>query len=161
MVIPDTVKILIAAAGGGYVTYFLEKRKQRFSKNLDEKREVYNEFVSLIVDLLNSSRSSNTSDVEKSAASKETIDKFYEFYKKFILFASSKSIDAFGEWMTYIRSSNVDNKVWIGMLSNLIGSMRKDLGLSNFWLGANKTRLLRALLTDYDSIFEKKSSSGR
>ena len=81
---------------------------------------------------------------------KELVDKLYEFYKKYILYAYS---DYF-QYQFQINSNEEDKdiklKTQILKLTKIMLEMRTDLGLENKKLGNNGEKIFRALLSDYN-----------
>ena len=73
-----------------------------------------------------------------------------------VLYASPKVIKAFNDFLDYAQSlDKIDNprpEVVLFKLADLIGAMRKDLGLSNKRLGQNHRKLLRSSITDFDKF---------
>jgi len=69
---------LIGAGVGYLIKQNIEKKKELLSDVHKERRELYQQFVNLIVDIFKQSKKNkNIGD--------DTINKLYEFYKKYIL----------------------------------------------------------------------------
>ncbi len=89
----------------------------------------------------------------------EIVKKLYEFYKKYILYASPGVINSFSDYFQYLYATNsqkvtLDLKVLFTKLSKIMIEMRKDLGLINQDLGENGEKLFRAIITDFDEIMK-------
>ena len=140
---------LIGAAIGYMVKQFIERRKELLSEVNKERRDLYQKFVDLMIEILTINKSGNV-NYEKETA------KLYDFYKKYILYASPSVIIAFSDYfqMLYRNESNQDQKSHLKMLSRIMLEMRKDLGLSNRGMGKNGEKLLRALIKDIDEYFD-------
>ncbi|WP_245967245.1 hypothetical protein [Ulvibacterium marinum] len=80
----------------------------------------------------------------------------YEFYKKYVLYASPKVIIAFSDYFQFMYQQNedekTDSKQHLLLMTKIMVEMRKDLGLKNKDLGKNGQKLMRALIKDYDVI---------
>ena len=82
----------------------------------------------------------------------------FEFYKKYILYASPNVIKAFSDYFQFVYNQqgngNVeDSKKSLEFMTKIMLEMRKDIGLKNDGLGMNGQMLLRALINDYDTIW--------
>lgn len=148
------IVLSIISAGVGYlIKHFIEKRKDLLSKVNEERREHYQEFVDLVVDILDTAKKD---DIINSA---EIVPKLSKFYKKYILYASPGVINSFSEYFQYLYSGNDATKqtnpsIHIRKLSDVLVEMRKDLGLSNKKLGQNGENLFRAIINDFDEIIK-------
>ncbi|QSE97237.1 hypothetical protein [Fulvivirga lutea] len=144
---------LIGAGIGYLIKQNIEKRKELLSEVHKERRELYQQFVNLIVDIFKQSKAKKDID-------KEFINTLYEIYKKYILYGSPAVINSFADFFQYLYSTNEvqksDTKIMLELLSRIMVEMRKDLGLENKGLGQNGNQLLRAMFTDYNKIMEQK-----
>ncbi len=138
---------------GGVIGYFikasLDKKKDLISEVTKERRELYQKFIDLVIDIFKGTKTNHNQD-------KQFVSKLYDFYKKYVLYASPEVINSFSDYFQYLYSSNeenpLDHKIHFKKLTKIMISMRSDLGLSNNNLGVNGEKLLRALLTDFDRI---------
>lgn len=152
----DTTLIsIIAAAVGGLIGYFLkyylEKRKEYSSEIYKERRENYQTFVNLFIDVL---------DGSKKIPEKRLRTEMYDFYKKSVVYASPEVIHAYSNFFQHSykmaeESSKNDGLNTLQYLTGIIKAMRKDLGLSNKSLGKHGEILWKPLLRDYDNMKEK------
>ena len=146
------LSIILTLIGGGLgflLKHIIEKRKEVLSQITKERRELYQNFINLVIDLFSGSKTG------KSLPDKQVLTKIFEFYKKYIMFASPEVINAFSNYFQYLYSTNsdpskMDYKIHFQKLSRIMIEMRKDLGLSNRNLGKNGERIFRALITDFD-----------
>ena len=85
---------------------------------------------------------------------KNVVKELYDFYKKYILYASSNVIIAFSNYFQLIYKHNHSNKIEPSIhfkyLAKIMLEMRKDLGLKNKGLGENGEMLMKALIIDYN-----------
>lgn len=83
----------------------------------------------------------------------------YEFYKKYVMYASPKVIKAYSDYFQYMYKQNdgeeSDLKKHLQFMTKIMLEMRKDLGLKNNGLSRNGEMLMRALIKDYDAILVK------
>ena len=144
---------LIGAGIGFLIKHSIEKKKELTSEITKERREIYQQFVNLIIGLWSDSKSGKKSN-------SNLTQKLYEFYKKYVLYASPEVIIAFSDYFQYLYDTNktengeFDTKNHLIKLTNIMAEMRKDLGLNNKGLGKNGEMLLRAMFTDYDKIIK-------
>lgn len=143
---------LIGAGVGYLIKQSIEKKKELLSEVNKERRESYQKFIDLIIELF------------KNAKTKDYVDpkfmsKLYDFYKKYILFASPRVINAFSDYFQYLYQTNsglkkLSNKKQIRLLTKAMAEMRRDLGLKNNKLGIDGERLLRVMITDFDKVMK-------
>ncbi|MBS1554218.1 MAG: hypothetical protein JSU09_04765 [Bacteroidetes bacterium] len=150
---------LIGAGIGYLIKQNIEKRKELLSDVHKERRELYQHFVNLIIDIFEKSKANES-------ISGDVINKLYEFYKKYILYGSPGVINAFADFFQYIYATNEgqesNTKRMLELLSKIMFEMRRDLGLENKGLGHNGSKLLRAMFSDYNKIMKvEKTPSGR
>ena len=149
-----TILLPIIGAGiGFFIKHIIEKKKDLYSQVTIERRELYQQFINLIIDLFSASKTG------KSLPDRLTLNKLYEFYKKYVLYASPGVINSFSDYFQYLYlTNNNDEKSDIILhfrkLSRIMIEMRKDLGLSNKKLGTDGERLFRALITDFDKYIK-------
>ncbi len=150
------VTVILPLIGGGFgyfIKHQLEKKKKFQSKITDERRELYQQFVDFVIDILRNTKSNsklNESDI---------LNTLFNFYKKYVLYASPEVINTYSDYFQYLYklnelNSKIDTKTHIQKLTRVIKAMRKDLGLTNKNLGNDGEMIFRALFTDFDEIFE-------
>lgn len=149
--------ILLPLLGGGIGFLFkryLDKQKELFNEVAKERRQSYQAFINLIVDIVSEGKTGNPKK-----SNSDNIKELYEFYKKNILFAPPKIVNAFGDYMQYVytQEKNEDpnpkrHQIHILKLTRVMKEMRHDLGLKNTDLGENGERLMRAMMKDFDKI---------
>ncbi len=145
---------LLGAGIGFLFRHSIEKKKELTSEITKERREIYQQFVNLIIGIWSDSKSGKKSN-------SNLTEKLYEFYKKYVLYASPGVIITFSDYFQFLYDANraenaeIDTKNHLIKLTTIMAAMRKDLGLSNKNLGENGEMLLRAMFTDYDEIIRK------
>lgn len=130
---------LIGGIIGYFINYFFERKKELYSKVNQERREIYQNFVNLII-----SFSNENSKLESNSIKNE----LNNFYKKYVLFASPNviiSLTYFIELINLNDRSEIEKKYYEA-LTEIIYEMRKDLGLSNNNLGKKGGKLLNAIV---------------
>lgn len=143
----------VLGAGIGYLFKSnVEKRRQLLEPVNQERRELYQQFVDLIIDIFKGTKTG------KQKKEQDLLIQLYTFYKKYILYASPEVIIAFSDYFQYLYRVNGemenDFKIHFQKLTHIMAEMRKDLGLSNKKLGKNGEKLFRALITDFDSMMK-------
>ena len=153
--------IIIASMGliGGIIgyllRYFLDKKKEHVSENRKITRELYQGFVNRVVELFKSVK--ETKEDNSGVAMKQIVDGIFEFYKKYLLYASPELVRAFGDFMQFnYRQTAKDPKETMRRLGRVIKTMRSELGLSNKGLGEDGEEVFRALLKDFDQFYSTK-----
>jgi len=149
-----TISLPIIAGGLGYLwKSSIEKKRELLSEVNIERRAAYQIFVNMVIDIFADIKSNKGNDVNKS------LKQLHEFYKKNVLFASPSVVISFSNYMQYIYTQEDKKKeskdyalVQLKMLTVVMKDMRKDLGLSNKGLGDQGEILIRALITDFDSL---------
>jgi hypothetical protein len=141
---------LIGASIGYLYKQGIEKKKELLGEVHRERRELYQQFVNLIIGLYGDIKLDRPHD------NNEMLAKHFEFYKKYVLYASPEVINAFSNYFQFLYSINgntqkPDAKDQIRKLTKVMIMMRKDLGLSNKGLGEDGEKLFRALITDFDT----------
>jgi hypothetical protein len=151
----NTTLSVLPSIIGGLVGYFIkhsiDKKRELQSEVTKERRELYQNFVNLIIDIFCETRTG-----EKQPDT-QLLSKLFEFYKKYVLYASPEVINNFSDYFQYLYSANgetntLDHKIHFRKLSKIMKAMRTDLGLSNKELGEDGERLFRALITDFDKL---------
>jgi hypothetical protein len=143
------ITLPILGAGVGYlIKYNIEKQKDLMSEVTKTRRELYQQFVDLIIDIFENNKSG------RQQPEKQLISKLYTFYKKYVLYASPQVINSYADYFQYLYSHDASNTmdftIHFKKLTRILAAMRKDLGLKNNNLGKNGERLLRALIKDFD-----------
>lgn len=146
-----TITLPLFGAGVGFlIKHNIEKKKDLMSEVTKTRRELYQQFVDLIIDLFENTKTG------KQQPEKQLMTKLYAFYKKYVLYASPDVINAYADYFQYLFSHDASNtmeaKVHFKKLTRILAAMRKDLGLKNKNLGKDGERLFRALITDFDKI---------
>ena len=146
------ITILLPLLGGGIgflLKRHLDKKREIFNENAKERRQAYQDFVDLIIDLFANSKLKNNKKVD--------LNKLYGFYKKNILFAPPNVVNAFSDYMQFLYHYDADDEqakyTQIKKLTKVLKEMRADLGLKNKGLGNDGERLMRAIINDFDSIY--------
>lgn len=146
-----TIGLPLIGAGIGYlIKSQLEKKKELNNELNKQRREIYQNFVNLIIDIFaNTKLKKNSSD--------QNLKQLYEFYKKYVLFASPNVIKAFSDYFQHLYDQNKEEnlKLHLSLITKIMFEMRKDIGLENKGLGENGEMLMRALITDFDKIYQK------
>lgn len=144
-----TIGLPLLGAGIGYlIKSYLEKKKEINTELNRQRREIYQSFVNLIIDIFSNSKL-------KVDSSEQNLKQLFEFYKKYVLFASPSVIKAFSDYFQYLYNQNKeeDLKLHLSLITRIMLEMRKDIGLDNKGLGNNGEMLMRALITDFDQIY--------
>jgi len=144
---------LIGAGVGYLIKQSIEKKKELITEVTKERRELYQQFVDLIIDIFSGTKTG------KQSKDGELLKKLYGFYKKYVLYASPEVINSFSDYFQYLYSAGgetdkLDHKTHFTKLTRIMLEMRKDLGLPNKNLGKNGENLFRALITDFDRIMK-------
>lgn len=146
------ITILLPLVGGGVgflLKRYLDKKRELFNENAKERRQAYQDFVNIIIDIFAGKKDANQESFD--------VNRLYDFYKKNILFAPPSVVNAFSDYMQfiYIFENNDQNQTaeHIKKLTEVLKQMRKDLGLSNADLGENGEKLMRAIIKDFDTLF--------
>lgn len=149
------ITIILPIIGGGigyFIKHQLEKKKKLQSKVTNERRELYQQFVDFVIDIL---RNTKTGEQQNES---EILDTLFNFYKKYVLYASPQVINTYSDYFQYLYKINeeenkMDNRTHFQKLTRILKAMRKDLGLKNKKLGEDGEMIFRALITDFDEIF--------
>ena len=148
-----TVFFSVVTAGiGYYARHIIEKRKELQNEVNVERRAVYQKFVDIIVEDLHSQSEPDKQDFKK------VNDAMFDFYKKYMLYASPDVINAMGNYRQYnfallTGKETMNPRVHYENLSKVLLEMREDLGLSNKNLGDNGERAFKTMLMDYHDYF--------
>lgn len=148
---------LISGSIGYYIRFRIDKTKEVNSKVTEKRREHYQEFVNIVVDII------GADSQEKKIDNRKVMVEFHNFYKIYLVYASPSVINAFGDYFQFLYHDHQDESKDIFnrtrkhfmLLSQIIIKMRKDLGLSNRELGKYGQRVFRAKLRDIDHYFPK------
>lgn len=145
-----TITLPLAGAGIGYlIKYNIEKKKQLTNELTVQRREIYQQFVNLIIDLF--------ANTKLNKPNNNSLKNLFEFYKKYILFASPNVIKAFSDYFQSVynpQEGDNESKKSLELITKIMLEMRKDLGLDNTGLGNNGEMLMRALINDYHKIWK-------
>ncbi|MDM1408688.1 hypothetical protein [Myroides sp. DF42-4-2] len=138
---------------GYFIKSYIDKKQALLSEVSKERREHYQGFVDLIIDIFNNIKQGDTPNDH------ELVGKLFSFYKKYILYASPKVINSFSDYFQYLYSCNdggvtMDTNIQFRKLSTIMKAMRADLGLSNKNLGRDGEKIFRALIKDFDTIIK-------
>jgi len=148
-----TISLPLLGAGIGFlIKHNIEKKKEINNELTRQRRENYQQYVNLIIDLLAGTKTN------KKKNNTNILTDLYEFYKKYVLYASPNVIKAFSDYFQFIYNANEDDpnytKNSLELTTKIMYEMRKDIGLNNKGLGKNGEMLLRALINDYDTIWK-------
>ena len=140
---------LIGVFVGYFVKHILDKQKEALSKIAEERRGLYQQFVDMVIDLMKATKT------EKAIPEQELQNTLYEFYKKYIVYASPGVINAYSDYFQFLyrNADGIKNEgvfKHFAKLTKILIEMRRDLGLSNRKLGRNGIKLMRALIIDFD-----------
>jgi len=142
---------IVGALVGYFVKHNIDKKRELNSEIAKERREIYQQFVNLMVGIFASTKKN------KNANTTKLVNELYEFYKKYVLYASPGVIKAFSNYFQLIYHQDTENgfdtKLNLLHMTKIMAEMRKDLGLKNKGLGKDGEVLMRAILKDYDEIF--------
>ncbi|CAN5247700.1 hypothetical protein BH23BAC1_BH23BAC1_50370 [soil metagenome] len=144
---------LLGAGLGFFIRNYIEKKNELLSEVTKERRELYQQFVNLIIDIFKGTKSG------KHKENVQNMNRLYDFYKKYILYASPEVIISYSDYFQYLYSTDgetnkTDIKINIKKLTRIMYAMRKDLGLSNNKLGKDGEKIFRALIKDFDNFFK-------
>ena len=144
---------LVAGAIGYIVRLFYDRRKELQGEVNIKRREVYKEFIDIIVDEIELEGKLDEESLSK------LNKKMFTFFRKYMLYASPDVINAFGNYRQYafkhmFYGEAFDEEIHTKNLAKVIYEMRDDLGLSNKQLGADGEYAFRGLLVRYDEIFK-------
>ncbi|MDC6387529.1 hypothetical protein PP182_02465 [Maribacter sp. PR1] len=133
---------------GYFIKHNIEKKKELISEIAKERRDIYQQYVNLIIGIFANSKTNKNLNQDR------LIKDLFEFYKKYVLYASPAVIKAFSNYFQLIyhqdTESGIDIKTNLLHMTKIMAEMRKDLGLNNKGLGKNGEVLMRAILKDYD-----------
>lgn len=146
-----TIVLPLLGAGVGFLLkHNIERQKDLMSEVTKTRRELYQQFVDLIIEIFENSKSG------RQQPEKQLMSKLYTFYKKYVLYASPQVINSYADYFQYLynhdTSNTMDLAVHFKKLTRILAAMRRDLGLKNNNLGKDGERLFRALITDFDKI---------
>jgi hypothetical protein len=148
------VIIGIATIIGFWIGYkiksIVDLRKEFVSKASEKRRRMYQDFLKIIFDLL------DVQKIEKNRNDhlQQIIKRIHDFYTPLLLYASTTTVNLFGEFMQFLYAKETkDPKELFPLLGKVIFSMRKDIGLSN--KGLQEIDLFKPILIDYKQFFGK------
>ncbi len=145
----QVVTIILTIIGGGigyFIKYIIDKKKELQNEVNKERRESYQGFVNLIIDILSPDNNKKPNHIKE----------LKDFSKKNILYASPTVVSYFSDYMQFVYSTSEQkmtpeqNATHFLLLTKVLKEMRKDIGLSNKGLGNNGEVLVRAILKDFD-----------
>lgn len=143
---------LIGAGVGFLIKYSIEKKKELTNEVTKERRDIYQQYVNLMIGLFASTKTNTKNSSDK------MLTDLFEFYKKYVLYASPKVIKAYSNYFQFLYRQNDndenDSKKHLQYMTKIMLEMRKDLGLKNKGLGNNGEMLMRALIKDYDLLLK-------
>jgi len=144
---------IIGGTVGYFLKHYIDKKRELSTEVTKERRELYQHFVNLIIDIFSATKTG------KKQADSQLLSKLFDFYKKYILYASPEVINNFSDYFQYLYSANgetetLDHKIHFRKLSKIMKAMRADLGLSNKDLGNDGEQIFRALINDFDKLIK-------
>ncbi len=159
---PDIAAVDVAFIGlvgtlvGYLIRVFLDKQKTFSSANGSIKRKMYMKYIEELV-ALGSQNLQSLSPEQVAKVYKEFGNHAKAFYATSILFASPSVVRAHASFVRHTDkpTSGQNNYELMLKLSHLYKAMRKDIGLSNRFLGIDGELLLRANVSDYDTTISK------
>ncbi len=142
---------IIGGAVGYFIKHNIDKKRELLSEVIKERRELYQHFVNLVIDIFSGSKTG------KKQPDKLLLTKLFDFYKKYVLYASPEVINYFSDYFQYLYLANeetntLDHNLHFRKLRRIMKAMRADLGLSNKKLGDDGEKIFRALITDFDEL---------
>lgn len=148
-----TISLPLLGAGIGFlIKHNIEKKKEINNELTKQRRENYQQFVNLVIDLLAGTK------INTGKNNTNMLKELFQFYKKYVLYASPNVIKAFSDYFQFIYNVNENEpdyaKNSLELITKIMAEMRKDIGLKNKGLGKNGEMLLRALINDYNSIWK-------
>lgn len=148
-----SITLPLLGAGIGYlIKSSIEKKKELTNEITKERRAIYQQYVNLIIGIFANTKANKSNNPNK------MLTDLYEFYKKYVLYASPKVIIAFSDYFQFMyhqdENEEVDSRTHLLLMTKIMVEMRKDLGLKNNDLGKNGQMLMRALIKDYDIIIK-------
>ncbi|SIS46356.1 hypothetical protein SAMN05421766_1022 [Zobellia uliginosa] len=146
-----SVTLPLIGAGIGYLLKSnIEKKKELTNEITKERRAIYQQYVNLMIGIFANTKVNKKNNPDK------MLTELYEFYKKYVLYASPKVIIAFSDYFQFMYNQNeneeLDSRTHLLFMTKIMVEMRKDLGLKNKNLGRSGEKLMRALIKDYDTI---------
>lgn len=123
---------------------FYDRKKELKAKATETRREIYRDFINIIVDQLHDPGMEGLNE------------RMIEFQKTYMLFASPDVINALGEYQQYVMHQDIHNpnlNLQYSKQARVIYEMREDLGLSVSNLGAQGEILFKGILSNYSQVF--------
>ena len=146
----SNLAVLLLPIIGGFIGYFIKyflDRQKDFTSEIDrERRKHYQDFIDLIINLFETTKNKADETIPLDFQSK-----LYNFYKKYMLYASPNVINNFSNLFQYIytqegEGNELNSREILTKLSKVIKAMRSDLGLSNKGLGKNGENIFKAII---------------
>ena len=138
---------------GYLIKYNIDKKRELTSEIARERRGIYQQYVNLMIGIFENTKTNKKNSQDK------LVTELYEFYKKYVFYASPDVIKTFSDYFQLIYHQDTDEgfdtKLNLLHMTKIMAEMRKDLGLKNNGLGKNGEVLMRAILRDYDEILGK------
>ena len=141
---------ILGAIIGYFIKDYIDKKKELVSEITKERRAIYQQYVNLVIGIFANQKTTKKDNSDR------LVKDLFEFYKKYVLYASPAVIAAFSNYFQLIyhqdTNTNFDTKSNLLYMTKIMAEMRKDLGLDNEGLGKNGEVLMRAIIKDYDDI---------
>lgn len=146
-----SISLPLLGAGIGYlIKSNIEKKKELTNEITKERRAIYQQYVNLMIGIFANTKANKKNNPDK------MLSDLYEFYKKYVLYASPKVIISFSDYFQFMYHQNeneeTDSRQHLLYMTKIMAEMRNDLGLKNKDLGKNGQKLMRALIKDYDIV---------
>jgi len=142
---------IAGAVVGYYIKHFLDKKRELTSEVNKNRREIYFDFVDLILSAFYSK--GDATNLEDKLA-----ESLQDFFKKSTMYSSPKVVLSLTKLfqdlyrINDINKSKPSTKTLLYNTTDIIKEMRKDLGLSNKGLGESGEELIKALIKDWDKL---------
>ena len=149
---------IVSGLLGYFIKYYFDKKKEFASKNAEVKREIYQDFVNLVISFFEDvDQAKQMSPGQAREKQIEFKNKMYKFNRKYILYASPGVVRAVSGFMHHFYSVEEEDGVKstrkaLSKMTKVFKVMRKDIGLSNWWLDRNGKVLMKSIIRDYDFL---------
>ncbi|MDO6811249.1 hypothetical protein Q4603_21715 [Zobellia galactanivorans] len=135
-----SVTLPLIGAGVGYLLKSnIEKKKELTNEITKERRAIYQQYVNLMIGIFANTKANKKNNPDK------MLTELYEFYKKYVLYASPKVIIAFSDYFQFMYNQNedeeLDSRTHLLFMTKIMAEMRKDLGLKNKNLGKSGEKI--------------------
>lgn len=141
---------IIGVIVGYFIKHNIDKKRELNSEIARERRVIYQQYVNLVIGIFANTKTKKNDNQDK------IVNDLFEFYKKYILYASPDVIKVFSDYFQFIyhqdTNVNFDTRTHLLHITKIMAEMRRDLGLNNKGLGKNGEVLMRAILKDYDEM---------